>query len=152
VNYGTSQTLYAGRQTSAAIGRALFRFDLSGIPAGATVQSASLQAFLLQSSSTSGTLPVELRRVDTAWQEGTVVWATPLSYTGANAVTSVGTTMAYYSWNIGTLVQTWVNGNPNYGVALLSQDESSVGWRGFASRERTGSPLSQPQLVVTYRP
>ena len=77
INYGTSQTLYAGRQTNGAIGRALLRFDLSGIPAGATVQSASFQAFLLQSSPTPATLPIELRRIDTAWQESTVAGATP---------------------------------------------------------------------------
>jgi hypothetical protein len=152
VNYGKSPILYAGRQTGGAIGRALFRFDLSGIPTGAIVQSASFEAYLLEPSTAPATLALELRRIDTAWQEGTVAWATPLKYTGANNVMGVGTATTYYSWKVGPLVQTWVNGSVNHGLALFSQNEGSVGWRGFASRERTAPPPSPPRLVVTYRP
>jgi hypothetical protein len=150
-NYGTATTLYVGSQSSSAIGRALLRFDLSAIPTGATVQSASFQAYLMQASPSPATLDVELKRIDTSWQEGTVIWNTPLGYTSANNVVGVGTVLAYYSWDVTGLVQTWVNGAPNRGLALISKNESTLGWRGFTSKE-SKSPAKPPRLVVTYWP
>jgi hypothetical protein len=150
-NYGTAPTLYVGSQSTSATGRALLRFDLSSIPAGSTVQSASFQAYLVQTSSSPATLDVELKRIDAPWQEGTVTWNTQPGYTGANNVIGVGKTMGYYSWDVASLVQTWVNGNPNYGLALMSKNESTLGWRGFASRESTAPPPNPPRPVVTYR-
>jgi len=93
-NYGTATTLYVGSQSTSATGRALFRFDLSSIPAGATVQSATFQAYLVQSSSSPTTLDVELKRIDAPWQEMAVIWNTQPGYTGANNVTGVGTAVA----------------------------------------------------------
>jgi hypothetical protein len=133
-------------------GRALFRFDLSLIPAGATVQSATFRASLVQTSSSPDTLDVELKRIDASWQEGTVNWNTQPDYTGANNVTGVGTTLGYYGWDVTSLVQTWVNGATNHGLALMSKNETTLGWRGFASTESAVSPPSPPRLVVTYRP
>ena len=139
-NYGTAPTLIVGREGTSAIGRALFRFDLATIPAGATIQSATFEAYLVQSSTSPSTLDVELKRVDTSWQEATVTWNTLLSYTGANNVTGVGTALVYYSWDVASVVQTWVNGSPNHGLALVSKDEGKLGWRGFASKESAVSP------------
>jgi hypothetical protein len=152
VNYGAAQTLQIGRDTNGFVGRALFRFDLSAIPAGATVQSASFQAYLLQSSPTPATLPVGLRRIGVPWQEGSVAWATPLNYTVENNVADVGTAMGYSTWNVTSLAQNWVDCRVSDGLALFSQNEGSVGLRSFASRERTAAPSNQPRLIVTYRP
>jgi hypothetical protein len=150
-NYGAAPTLYVGSQSTSATGRALFRFDLSAIPPGVTVQSAMFQAYLAQSSSTPATLDVELKRIDTNWQEDKVIWNDALSYTGANNVLGVGMTLGYTSWDVTSLVQTWVSGAPNRGLALMSKNESTLGWRGFASKEGA-SPPNPPRLVVTYRP
>jgi len=149
-NYGSAPTLYVGSQSTSATGRALFRFDLSAIPAGATVLSASFEAYLVQASSSPPTLDVELKRVDAPWQEMVVVWNTQPGYTGANNVIGVGTGLAYYSWDVTSLVQTWVNGAADNGLALLSKNETTIGWRGFASRESTPPP-NPPRLMVTYR-
>jgi len=151
-NYGTATTLYVGSQTTSSTGRALFRFDLKAIPAGATVQSATFQAYLMQSSPSPALLDVELKRIDALWQEMIVTWASQPGYTGANNVEGIDTTPGYYEWDVTSLVQTWVNGNPNNGLALMSKNEGTViGWRGFASKESV-SPSSPPRLVVTYRP
>ena len=66
-NYGAATTLYVGSQSTSATGRALFRFDLSAIPAGATVLSASFKAYLVQTSASPATLDVELKRIDAPW-------------------------------------------------------------------------------------
>lgn len=150
-NYGAAATLYVGSQSASAVGRALFRFDLSGIPSGATVQSAVFQAYLAQTSASPALLDVELKRSDASWQEMTVIWASQPPYTGAANVLGVGLAPGYYEWNVASLVQTWVGGAANNGLALVSKNESAIGWRGFASRE-SSAPPDPPRLVVVYRP
>jgi len=150
-NYGDAAILRVGSLSPSAVSHALFRFDLSDIPDGATVLDAHFRAYLLQSSSSPPTLDVELKRIDKPWEEDTVTWNTPLSYTPANNVLGVGMSLIYYSWDVTSLVQSWVNGAPNRGLALMSKNEVTLGWRGFASRESTASP-NPPRLVVTYRP
>jgi hypothetical protein len=149
-NYGSATTLIVGTQ-SAGTGRALFRFNLSAIPSGATVLSASFNAYVVSGSTTPVTQDVELKRIDTAWVESSVVWGAPLTYTGASNVLGVGTAASYATWDVTSLVQWWVNGNTNNGLALMSKNEAIVGWRGFASKEST-SPLNPPWLNISYRP
>jgi hypothetical protein len=150
-NYGMAPTLYVGNQSATATGRALFRFDLSAIPAGATVLSASFEAYLAQAPDSPSRLDVELKQINQPWEEGTVSWRTPLSYTGANVIKGVGAASGYYSWNVTSLAQAWVRGAPNRGLALVSQKEGALGWRGVASKESDASPSHPPRLVITYR-
>jgi hypothetical protein len=153
-NYGTAPTLGVGRQSGRSLTRSLLRFDLSSVPAEATVLSASFRAYLVQSSGTARTLNVELKRIDTTWEEATVTWSTPLDTTGIDNVLAVGTEQGYYSWDVATLVQNWVSSGDgsNHGLALWSEDEDLVGWRSFASRENALRPPQPPQLDVTYLP
>ncbi len=148
-NYGAATVLYVGSQSVSSIGRAFFRFNLGGIPSGATVQSADFQAYLVQSSATPAVLDIELKRIDGPWQEMTVTWAAQPPTTGSNNVLGVGMAISFYQWNVTSLVQTWVNGAANNGLALVSKNESTLGWRGFASRE---NPPNVPRLVVVYHP
>lgn len=150
-NYGAAPVLYVGSQSVSATGRALFRFNLAGIPAGATVQGAHFQAYLVQSSASPAVLDVELKRCDATWQEMTVTWSNQPPYTAANNVLGVGLAAGYYEWDVTSLVQTWVSGAANHGLTLVSKNESTVGWRGFASRE-SAAPPNPPRLVVIYRP
>lgn len=150
-NYGSAVTLYVGSVSTGITGRALFRFDLSAVPAGATVLAATFNAYVVGGSTTPDTQDVELWRINSAWQEGTVVWNTPLTYTGANNVVGVGAPASYSTWDIASLAQTWVNGAANNGLALMSKNEAIPGWRGFASKE-SSSPPDPPWLVISYRP
>lgn len=149
-NYGTAPTLYVGKNET-SIGRSLFQFDLSGIPAGSTVISAAFQAYLVALSTTPPSLDVELKRVDDPWTEPGVSWNTQPGSTGIGKVNGVGTVMGYYDWDVAGLVQDWIDGTANNGLALWSYTETTFGWRGFASRE-SASPSSPPRLAITYRP
>jgi hypothetical protein len=150
VNYGSATTLYVGTQFVTMTARSLYRFDLSSIPAGATIVNASFQSFAtVFSPPPTTTMDIELKRIDTAWSEGTVNWLTPLSYTGANNVIGVGMAPAYYSWDVTSLVQTWVDGAVNHGLALVSKNEPWLVYRGFNSKESGGPP---PRLLISYQP
>lgn len=153
-NYGSAPTLGVGRQSSRTLNRSLFLFDLSTIPAGATVLNASFRAYLVQSFGTPLTLDVELKQINTGWEEMTVTWNTPLEYTEMDNVLAVSTAAGYYGWDVTSLVQGWVSGDAgaNHGLALWSEDEDLVGWRGFASKEHDFDPPQPPLLDVTYLP
>jgi len=118
------------------------------------VLSAGFRAYLVGASDTPRTLNVELKQVDTAWGETTVTWSTPLHYTGTDNVLEVGTTAGYYSWDVTSLVRTWVRdgAGSNHGLALWSADEDLLGWRGFAGREYAVVAPLPPQLEVVYLP
>ncbi len=69
---GAGSYLFVGRVGASgggAVRRALMKFDLSSIPAGATITSASLR--LNMSKTTSGTQVVILKRLTADWGEGT---------------------------------------------------------------------------------
>lgn len=70
VSGGASQFLFAGCTDDGVIHRGLIAFDLSSIPAGATVQSASLTLYFDRSIDINQ-LPVSLFRVTRDWGEGT---------------------------------------------------------------------------------
>ena len=149
VNYGSATTLYVGTQFITMTGRALYRFDLSSIPAGATIEAAQFQVFLAATSLPTPTLDIELKRIDTAWSEGTVNWVTPLAYIGDNNVLGVGTAPMYYAWDVTNMAQMWIDGTVNRGLALVSKNEATIGYRGFNSKESGGPP---PRLLISYRP
>ncbi|MEK6851107.1 MAG: DNRLRE domain-containing protein, partial [Candidatus Thermoplasmatota archaeon] len=66
-NFGDNATLWAGRDAAnGSLARSLLRFDLSAIPAGATILNATLE--LYQSAGTAGA--VEVRRASAPWTEG----------------------------------------------------------------------------------
>jgi len=150
LNYGSAPTLFVGTQFVTLTARSLYHFDLSAIPAGATIVSATFQSFAtVFSPPPTTTVDIELVRVDATWSEMTVNWLTPLTYTGANNVVGVGLTPAYYSWDVTSLIQTWVDGAVNNGLALISKNELWLVYRGFNSKESGGPP---PRLLISYRP
>ncbi|HUW14294.1 MAG TPA: DNRLRE domain-containing protein, partial [Anaerolineae bacterium] len=153
-NYGTADRLSVGRQSGRSLTRSLLRFDLRGIPAGATIQRATLRCYLVQSSTSPRLLDIALKRIDTDWEEDTVTWDTPLGYADLDIAAEVGTAAVYYEWDATGLVWGWLSGGTgsNHGMALWSEDEAAEGWRSFTSRENTYVPPLTPLLDVIYIP
>ncbi|HSU50060.1 MAG TPA: DNRLRE domain-containing protein [Segetibacter sp.] len=70
---GAGQYLFVGRNTSqnqSSIQRALIHFDLSQIPAGAVITSATLSIYIDRSAPSAAT-GIELHKLTSAWGEGT---------------------------------------------------------------------------------
>jgi hypothetical protein len=68
-------TMIAGALSSGEKVRALLRFDLSGIPANATITSASLR-FSVTKSAAFNAATFRLHRVIPAWTEAGATWTT----------------------------------------------------------------------------
>lgn len=164
-NYGAAANLDAGDGGWNSTWRALLQFDLSAIPAGARVVSASLALYQTSPSMGPGTLGV--RRVTSTWTEGAnsgssgsgatwlerspgVPWATVGGDLDANGFASaqVNANVGWFNWDITRLVQGWVAADyPNHGLALVHETPSASG--RFASSDHL-EPTQRPKLTISY--
>lgn len=155
-NYGTQNTLSLQYRTGRTQ-RPLAQFDLSSIPANATVNSASMQFYV---TATNANLTANVYRLTNSWTEtgatwnrrdGTNYWTTlGGDYDSGTLIGSFVPNMAGYhgitGGNLISLVQNWINGTtPNYGV-ILNGTATSNQTAGFSSREAA----NDPQLTVNY--
>ncbi len=170
--------LFVGKTRDHGLRRALLRFDLSAIPAGATVQSATLN--LRMDRTRSDFYQVNVHRVLASWSEGafapfggggapamagdttwlhrffgaTQSWATPGGDFVAtpSASTAPGFEGFDYAWSGSQLaadVQQWLDTpTANHGWIVVS-DTVNVSARAFVSREGA-TPGLRPRLVVNY--
>lgn len=178
VSNGAGQHLFAGKTDTGAIRRGLLAFDLSVIPPGATVLSATLT--LTMSKTIGGESVVALHAVTAGWGEGasdaageegagataevgdatwlhtfydTDLWGQPGGDfepvpSAATAVEGPGV----YHWaspGLSADVASWLAGPAtHHGWALLGDETADRTAKRFDSREN--DPANRPRLTITY--
>ncbi len=161
-NYSTVTSLGVGGDEPAGTGKdksALLKWDLSTIPAGSKISSASV-TLNVTNTTTQTYQAYELKR---PWVESAATWllyATGKSWQTAGAkglldrgTTVVGSVSPSTSGNqsfalSATLVQGWVD-NPASNNGIIIANATNTDGFDFSSRESTTSNL-RPQLNVTY--
>lgn len=170
-NYGSDHRIFVGPAGS-SLSRGLLDFDLRGIPATATVNSASLE--LWQVDPVQEAMVVRAHRVTKKWKEGTgsgtctgdgatwydahqgARWGADGGDFDATAVTSVtkaaGDAPRWDAYDVASLVQQWANGtHANLGVMLKADDESPVTkYLYYYSDDVASAPTLRPKLTVVY--
>jgi hypothetical protein len=153
-NYETLTFCEIGRNTPYNMLRIYIQFDLSTVPADAVVVDANLK---LYQSSTFGdaNFTIGLHNVISAWDESTITWnLQPTCSVDAETTSDITIgDINWKSWEIGTLVQAWLDGSiTNYGVVLKDTDEASVGFGGayFWASDYTADISKRPELVIDY--
>lgn len=144
--------------------RSLLYFNLSGIPGGSTIQSATLYLYsdpavtgasdANGNSQHSGSNAFYLEKITTEWSQSTVTWNNQPSTTTSGRI-SVGastSTTENRQVDLKTVVQEWIN-NPvtNNGLKMILQNEAHFRSRNYASTNHSNSTL-HPKLVVTFTP
>ena len=139
-------------------------FDLSSIPAGATIESATVSIYInfnAFSPVSSRITSVSLYQVTSDWTELGVTYDTRPTW-NTTSVTSMsipaGTGSGgsipfngYITGNITNLVRDWYNGNTaNYGLAT-SDTYTTAGLLRISAHEATGT-ANDPKLTVSYTP
>lgn len=155
VNYGTDPFIVAGRDIANKQDKILIKFDVSSLPVGATVTSATLRLNLAGSAGT-GSYNIGLYKIKASWSETTAKWSN-FSASGnydtvQQAVTSVLLgSIGFKEWTIPVaMVNGWIaTPTSNYGMALVYESATKEPDYQFASRENT-TVASHPQLVVNY--
>ena len=142
---------------------ALIHFDLSSIPSGATIDSATLHLFIYQNI--GGTDKTNnIHRITASWTETGVTWnsrdgTTDWDTSGGDYVSTVtaGTstgTMAdvWVEWDVKTDVQAFVDDTyTNYGWLIKYETEGGMDGVDYYTREYTEAD-KRPKLEVTYTP
>ena len=154
--------------------RTLIQFDLSLIPAGATIDSSALRLYGLSYDSSSAPSSISVYRVARPWVENQVTWVnaatgSPWTNAGGDIVGTTGGQLtqpysvwtgnqtpayAWYAIDVLSLTNDYFQGvHPNYGFALDAPFGNSL---TFVSREGTApsgaTRTEYPELVVTYTP
>ena len=131
--------------------RAWLRFDLSSIPAGATITSAKLNMWCWSAAGAS--LPAEIHGGDSdSWGETTITWNNQPTF-GAVLDTqtlAAGVTNTFYTWDATSFAQTKFGGNKLVSLLVKPVTESSTDATapayGFDSKEYASN---HPYLQVT---
>jgi hypothetical protein len=147
LNYGPSIILAVASGTNSYV-----KFNLSAIPAGASISKATLRLYV-DAVEKNGTFDVY--QLNGSWSEGTLTYNTPPPALGASATGGHPLSITSASCNqfllidITPLAQGWLNGTvPNQGVALALTSGSS-GAFSFDSKESllTGNG---PELEIAF--
>ncbi len=173
--YNASELRLSGSSSRTRV--PLFKFDLSTIPTGVTINSAYLKTYLSQTAdlSSNNPFPATIYPLKRDWVENGVTWTKFNSTTnwGTSGATSSGTDYVSItsaptftspgtnsSTSAGTLIQSdiknivngWINGTyTNYGLIIFPTSTSSSSSVYLGSKENTNSPVSyKPLLVVSY--
>ncbi|MEX1188510.1 MAG: DNRLRE domain-containing protein, partial [Bacteroidia bacterium] len=146
-----------GGATGVNINRGLIQFDLSGIPVGSTIISASLYLYKIPPigtlvNHTIGNNESLIQLVNSPWDESTVTWNTA---PGSNSVNQAVLDPSLvgdenYVVNLTALVQYHVNNPPqNFGYLLRLTDETINRVMMFTSDVYSDESL-HPTLNVVY--
>jgi photosystem II stability/assembly factor-like uncharacterized protein len=146
-NFGGSADMWVGYDFDACSGghtsRSLMQFDTSPVSYGSTIFQAELYLRLVNSCDYDNRYhATTIYRIPSSWSYSTVTWNTQPSYAEAYGTTSVGSrTWGWYSFDVQSLVQGWVNGSfSNYGLMIRGPESSDTGARlGFATLNWDGT-------------
>ncbi|WP_437877264.1 DNRLRE domain-containing protein [Sorangium sp. So ce513] len=159
-NFGAATTCEADGDDGSGVDKyCLLKWTVSGIPAGSTVQSASITLQVIDGSSNTYSL-YEVKR---SWSESAVTWnnatgSTTWATAGAKGSTDRGGLVGSVTGGTGSrtitlnaagvaLVQAWVDGTSNDGILIAST--SNTDGIDFASSEH-GTVSYRPKLTITY--
>jgi len=178
---GAGEGFFAGNTTAGLTRRGLVRFDLSSLPAGATITNVTLT--LHMSMTSTGATNVSLHRVLADWGEGTsdaaggegagapattgdATWLHTFYNTSfwasaggdfnaaSSALTSVNA-VGFYSWSSAQMIadaQQWVaTPASNFGWLLRGDESAPNTSKRFDTRESLTASF-RPALIIEYTP
>lgn len=163
-NFGADVNLRVENRYASSWSNALLEFDLSAIPASATVLSASLSLHQNAAAAAGGDFSVH--RVTSTWEEGSMngtngspnwterktsdAWTAPGGDFDPTAMTSISIPpgIGVYQWDIRHLAQDWISGKfANRGLAIVP---ASYGSNAFFSSSDSTNAANRPKLSITY--
>jgi hypothetical protein len=151
-NFGTATTMQVqSRSGGVKNRRSLAQFDISSIPAGSTIDSASLR--LCATAVPAATRTYNAHQVTAAWVETTVTWANqPTVAASATASATTPASASCMTWTVTADVAAWMGGTANNGWRISDSVENNVTLytTTFRTREETIVTADRPRLDVTY--
>lgn len=127
--------------------RSYVQFYLPTLPSESKIQNATFSAYQTKSDATNTS--IDLFRVNESW-DGFVTWNNqPNVGASAESTKTNNQTNSYWEWDISQLILDWYNGaQPNYGIMLKQQNETSTPFRSFNSYNMG---TNAPKLTINYK-
>jgi len=145
-NYGTLVDI-ASYDNGSAKTRSYLQFDLSSVPKGSTVSSASLQLYTQDALGGN----VYLRKVTSSWDETAITWNNQPLFEEVADTQVVDTVNTWFAWDISGMVKDWVTGKViNNGVALMTAETGTSSGGLFCSSDYSVDIDLRPKLVIDY--
>ena len=134
-NYGAATTLNVGGGSIT-----LLSFNLAALPSGLTsanVQKATLTVFVNKVTTAGG---LDFLPINGAWSESTVTYSTAPAR-GAAVLSDVPVSVAntFLTVDVTSLVQNWISGTANYGIAIRAASAQSSTVVSLDSKEATAT-------------
>lgn len=172
-NLGTSSNLFIQSSTTAASSfgdeRSWLRFDLSSLPAGATITSATLEMFCWRTAGAS--LPAEVRGIpNDSWTETGITWNNQPDYTTGAVLSTqtlaAGATNVWYGWDVTAFAQSEQAGDKLVSLVAkpVTEGAAATAGYGFDAKEfgatgaylkvtlaASGTPPTVTQVQYFYR-
>jgi hypothetical protein len=150
-NQGTSTKLEVKTKNGES-GLAFLQFDVSSIPASATIDSATM-TMCTQKNGAAGR-NYDVHRVTGAWTETGLTHANAptVAASATDTIVTLGTVDCNQVWTVTSDVAAWVAGTAtNYGLRIIDQDGSVANMKQtYNSRESTLGDPQKPTLDVDY--
>lgn len=141
--------------------RGLLKFDLSSIPANATIISANLYLYSYPSPTLNGNFTdanfgtansFTVQRVTANWTPGSITWFNQPAVTATNQVVVPHTTQSTLDLNLDVKdMLSAMLGTNNNGFLMKLQSETFYNSRIFVSSHNTTHTTKRPKLVVVYQ-
>ena len=136
----------------------LLQFDLSSIPAGSAILSATLELTL--SKMPANPEVIGIHRITRSWTEGGATWLTHNGsndwdtpggdYDAAQTSSFEASALGQHSADISALTQDWLDGTyPNHGILLVPEVTPGDDSNEFASGD-DNDPSVRPKLTIVY--
>ena len=142
--------------------RELLKFDISSIPATATIISANLFLYSYPSPTVTGNgqdanygsnNTMLVQQVISNWSPASTGWFNQPQTTTANQIAVPSTTQSMLDLNmdVTNMISVMVKNNTNYGFLLKIQNEQYYNSRIFVSSFNTTYTTKYPKLVIQYK-
>jgi len=135
--------------------RIIMQFDLSTVPAGATIEDATL--WLYEKPSKPATIYYSIHAVNHSWDEQSASWNNGWLSAGGDFSTesflngTVDGTNGWHSFDLSRLVDLWTRGSvPNYGFIIVPRNDAADGTKDFTCSDVSNKPEQRPKLIVNY--
>jgi len=125
----------------------LWQFDLSAIPAGSTINSATFSIYIRSMTGADSTNTYH--KITSNWEESTVTYMTKPSFgdsIGTMHINSIG----WKDMNVTNLVSDWITNGNNYGIYLQYTGGSIMGPSYSPSGDYADDTSLRPKLTINY--
>jgi len=146
------------------VNRPVLKFDLSSIPASATIVSANLYLYSYPTPTLNGNFTdanygtnnsFYVQQVTQNWSPGTATWANQPATTTTNQVSvpTTGSSNLDMNLDVTAITGNMVANNTNYGYMMKLQSEVTYNSRIFIASHNPNSSWASkfPKLVVVYK-